>query len=95
MDNKKPSSQLNYRRCKFMFRNSWDISISINKYREITGGPQAIVIHANPEHKAVQKFKVLLTLPARTCVHKLPSAVRVPPRSSTICTHNVQQNFTI
>lgn len=36
----------------------------------------------NPEQRAVQKFKVFLTLPVITCVVMHPSEVTVPPRDS-------------
>lgn len=45
---------------------------------------QEVVKMTNPEHRAVQKFRVLLAFPVITCVVALPSEVTAPPRSSTI-----------
>lgn len=44
---------------------------------------QAVKI-TNPEHRAVQKFRVLLAFPVITCVVALPCEATAPPRSSTI-----------
>jgi hypothetical protein len=51
----------------------------------------------NPEDKAVQKFKVVLTFPVTTWVLTLPSGVTAPPRVSITYTKgtNSQQTHII